>query len=98
MSLSRVRADVMPMPDIRGPSMDLLNPEPSAEFRQRRVPGQVDLQRRDRGVPFGDGVKVRAGPGILAGAGIAHPIYLPAPRVARPHDGLAAMAVAKASH
>src|SRR3984957_12151316 len=93
---SRVRAEVMPMPLSRGPSMKLLKLEPFLQLGQRRVTGQIHLQGSDRGKPFGHGMKIRARPCVLAIAGITHPVHIAPPRILCPHDGLAAMAAAEA--
>src|SRR5271170_6153653 len=97
-SRSRVRADVMPMPLRRGPSMKLLKIEPPLEAQQRVMARQIDLQRRDRREPFSDSVKVRARPRVLTGAGIAHPVYVAAPRILRLDDGLGAVPAAQAGY
>src|ERR1700728_647724 len=95
---SRVRAEVMPMPLSRGPSMKLLKLEPFVQLRQRRMTGQIDLQGRDRGKPFCHGMEIRARSGILATAGIAHPVHVAPSRIFCLHDGLAAMTAAEACH
>src|SRR5271168_4978813 len=95
---SRVRADVMPIPLSRGPSMKLLNLEPFLQLRYRRMARQVDLQRSDGGESLRDGMKIRARSGILAGTGVAHPVDAAAPRVLGLHDRLAAVTAAEARH
>src|SRR6202167_4117563 len=95
---SRVRAEVMPMPLRRGPSIKLLNLEPSFEIDQCRMPRQIDLQRRDGSVPLRHGVKVRARTRVLPGAGISHPIHVAAPRVLRLDDGLRTMPAPQPSY
>src|SRR5215475_6003348 len=60
--------------------------------------GEIDVQRRYGGVPFRDGVEIGAGTGILAGPGIADPKDFTTAWIARAHDGLAPMAVAKTGH
>src|SRR5277367_3846635 len=86
---SRVRAEVMPIPLSRGPSMKLLMREPLLQFGQSRMARQIDLQRRDGREAFGHGVKIRAGSGVLACPGVAHPVDVAAARVLRLDDGLA---------
>src|SRR6266404_7976039 len=88
---SRVRAEVMPMPLSRGPSMKLLKVEPPLQFGQSGVTCQIDLQRRDGCKALGDGMKIGAGSGVLALTGVAHPVHIAASRVLRLHDRLAAM-------
>src|SRR5580692_5524198 len=95
---SRVRAEVMPMPLSRGPSMKLLKLEPFLQLGQRCMTGQIDLQGSDGGKPFRHGMEVRARSRVLAIAGIADPVHIAPPRIFCPHDGLAAMAAAEAGH
>src|SRR5258708_882703 len=95
---SRVRAEVMPMPLRRGPSIKLLNLEPAPKIVERRMARQVDLQGCNRSVPLGHRMKVRARSGILPRAGIAHPIYLPSPRIFRSDNGLGAVPVPQPGH
>src|SRR5271167_1543991 len=91
-SRSRVRADVMPIPLKREPSTAaLLELEPALDFGERGMPGQVDLQRRDRRETRGDRVKVGARTGVLTGARRADPKHILTARVLRAHDRLAAM-------
>src|SRR5271163_268465 len=80
-SRSRVRADVMPMPLRRGPSRKLVKIKPPLEVGQGGMAGQIDLQRSYGRVPFSDGVKIRTGPGVLPGAGVANPADVAAARV-----------------
>ena len=66
-----------------------------AESRQRRVAGEIDLQRRHRDVALRDGVEIGAGPGILSGAGGATQ-YTGRPRGSSARiDGLGAVPVAE---
>src|SRR5580700_7891503 len=95
---SRVRADVMPIPLRRGPSMKLLKLEPFRKFRQRRMTRQIDLQRGNGRKPFGHGMEIRAGSCVLTGPGIAHPVYVAASGILGLDDRLAAMPAAEAGH
>src|ERR1700722_389218 len=95
-SRSRVRAEVMPMPLSRGPSMKLFKLEPLLQFGQSGMPGQIDLQGRDGREALGHGMKIRTGSGVLARSGVAHPVDIAAARILGLHDGLAAMAAAEA--
>src|SRR6202051_163347 len=95
---SRVRAEVMPIPLSRGPSMKLLKLEPLLQFGQSGVAGQIDLPGSDGGKTFGAGLKIRAGPRVLTGTGVAPPVDIAASRVFRLHDRLAAMAAAEPRH
>src|SRR5271165_3972265 len=97
-SRSRVRAEVMPMPLKRGPSMKLVKIEPPLEIRKRRMAGQIDLQRSDGRITLRDSVEVRAGARVLSGACIAHPVYVAAARILHFDDGLGAMPAAEARH
>src|SRR5271167_125459 len=97
-SRSRVRADVMPMPLRRGPSMKLVKIKPPLEVGQGCMASQIDLQRSYGREPFSNGVKIRAGPGVLPGARVANPVYVAAARVLRPDDGLGAMPAAQPSY
>src|SRR5258708_3369795 len=97
-SRSRVRAEVMPMPLSRGPSMKLLKLEPLLQFGQSGVTGQVDLQWSDGRKAFGHRMKIRAGPGVLPVTGITHPLDIATARILGLDDGLAAMPAAEASH
>src|SRR3984957_13545458 len=95
---SRVRAEVMPIPLRRGPSMKLLKLEPLLQFGQSGMSRQIDLQGSDGRKAFRHGMKIRAWSGVLAGAGVAHPVDIAAPRIFRLHDRLAAVAAAKPRH
>src|ERR1700730_11485844 len=95
---SRVRAEVMPIPLSRGPSMKLLKVEPLLQIGQSGMTLQIDLQGRDGREALGHGMKIRAGSGVLAGTGIAHPIDIAASRIFRLHDRLAAMTAAEPRH
>src|SRR5580704_9306370 len=88
---SRVRAEVMPMPLSRGPSMKLFKLEPLLQFGQSGMTGQVDLQGSDGCKAFGHGMEIRARAGVLTGPGIAHPVDIAAARVLGLDDGFAAM-------
>src|ERR1035441_3299326 len=95
-SRSRVRADVMPMPLRRGPSVKLLKLEPALEFGQSRVARQIDLQGSDGREAFGDGVKIGARTRILTGARGSHPEHISAARILGGHNRFAAMPAAEA--
>src|SRR3982075_1313681 len=95
---SRVRAQVMPIPLRRGPSMKLLKLEPLLQFGQSGMTRQIDLQRSDGRKAFGHGMKIRPGPGVLAGTGVSHPVDIAAPGIFRLDDRLAAMAAAEPRH
>src|ERR1700688_1567831 len=95
---SRVRAEVMPIPLRRGPSMKLLKLEPLLQFGQSGMTGQIDLQGSDGCETLGDRMKIRTGSGILAGPGVAHPVDIAAARIFRLHDRLAAVAAAEPRH
>src|ERR1700689_179147 len=95
---SRVRAEVMPIPLRRGPSIKLLNLEPAFEVDQGSMPRQVNLQRRDGSVALRHSVKICARTRVLAGAGISHPIHLAPARVQCLDDGLRAVTVAEPRH
>src|ERR1700722_10172824 len=97
-SRSRVRAEVMPIPLSRGPSMKLLKFQPLLHCGYCRMARQIDLQGSDGRIPVRHGMKVRARSRILAGTGVTHPIDIAAARIFRLHDRLAAMAAAQASH
>ena len=58
-----------------------VRPEPAAQSVERRVVGEIDRERRDRDVAFRDGVKIRAGSRILAGARRPHPVHGTAARI-----------------
>src|SRR5256885_5642335 len=67
-SRSRVRAEVMPMPDRRRSVIDAFQPGP--DRGQRRVTGEVDLQGSHRDISLGDGVEVGPGTRVLLRPGI----------------------------
>ena len=56
-------------------------PEPAAQSVERGVVGEIDRQRRDGDIAFGDRVKVRAGSRVLAGARRPHPVHRTAARI-----------------
>src|SRR5579863_5635669 len=93
---SRVRAEVMPIPLRRGPSMKLLKLEPFRKFGQRRVTRQIDLQRRNGCKSIGHGMEIGAGSRVLTGARIAHPVHVAASGIFGLDDRLAAMPAAEA--
>src|ERR1700678_553457 len=95
---ARARAQVMPIPLKRGPSMKLLKLEPALELVQSRVARQIDLQRRDGRETVGNRMKIGARPGILAGAGGSHPIHVAASRVLGGDDRHGAMAAGEARY
>src|ERR1017187_8786181 len=95
-SRSRVRADVMPMPLRRGPSVKLLKLESALEFGKSRVARQIDLQWRDGRETPGNGVKIRARTRVLTGTRGSHPVHVAAARVLGGHNRFAAMPAAEA--
>src|SRR5450631_165980 len=95
---SRVRAEVMPIPLRRGPSIKLLKFQPTLQLGQRRMTRQVDLQRRDGCITLRDRMKVGAGPCVLARAGGSDPIDISATRVLRTHYPLRSMTIAETRH
>ena len=96
-SRSRVRAEVMPIPLRRGPSMKLLKLDShrcssgSAAWRVKSICSGV-MEAKPCAIAW----KSVPGPGVLTVAGSAHPVHIAAPRILGRHDGLAAMAVAEA--
>src|SRR5690606_40172807 len=94
-SRSRVRAEVMPMPEKRT-SATWPPVEPLSHAAERRMARQVDLQRRDRHEALADGVEIGTRPRFLPRAGRTDPEHRPAPRVARAADRLGAMPVTEA--
>src|SRR5712672_2509464 len=92
-SRSRVRAEVMPMPDRRRSVIDAFQPAP--DCGQGRVTGEVDLQRRHRDVSLGDGVEVGTRTRVLLRAGGTDPVHRTPARVLRPHDRLGTVAIAE---
>src|ERR1700730_14169970 len=97
-SRSRVRAEVMPIPLRRGPSMKLLKLEPLLQFGQSGMTRQIDLQGSDGRKASGHGMEIRTGSCVLAGAGVSHPIDVAAPRIFRLHDRLSAMPAAESRY
>src|SRR6185312_5124654 len=87
---SRVRADVMPMPESRRSGMNAF--QPMLQGGQRRMARKIDLQGSHRNITLGDGLEVGAGPGILLRPGGSDPVNGPAARIVRGQDGLRAVA------
>src|SRR5207248_2283678 len=92
-SRSRVRAEVMPMPDRRRSVIDAFQPGP--DCGQCRVAGEVDLQGSHRDVSLGDGVEVGAGTRVLLRPGGTDPVHRTPARVLRAHDRLGTGAIAE---
>src|SRR5476651_1828646 len=95
-SRSRVRAEVMPIPLRRGPSVKLLKLEPALEFGQSRVARQIDLQGSDGRETLGNGVKIGARTRVLTVPRGSHPIHVAAARVLGGHNRFAAVPAAEA--
>src|SRR2546425_11911652 len=92
-SRSRVRAEVMPMPDRRRSVIDAFQPGP---YRgQRRVTGEVDLQGSHRDISLGDGVEVGPGTRVLLRPGRTDPVHRTPAGVLGAHDRLGTVAIAE---
>src|ERR1700693_1012807 len=95
---SRVRAEVMPIPLSRGPSMKLLKLEPLLQFGQSGMTRQIDLQGSDGRKDFAHALKIRAPSGVLSGADVPIPLDIAAPRFFRIHDRVVAVVDAEPRH
>src|SRR5579883_2821936 len=94
-SRSRVRAEVMPMPESLMSGMNTF--QPALQIGQRGVACQIDLQGRHGDETLSDGLEVGAGTGILLRSHRPDPIHRSASRILRAHDRLGTVAIAEAS-
>src|SRR5579883_2395184 len=93
-SRSRVRAEVIPMPENRRSGMDAF--QPLLYGGERRMACQIDLQGSHGNPTLGDGFEIGSRSGILLRPGGPHPVHRPPARIVGGHDGLGAMAIAEA--
>src|SRR5579864_3447778 len=97
MSRSRARCDVMPCPRASGTCREnkLMRADscgvaqferqrihPAADFLQRLIAREIDVDRRDRYVAFAHGVEIGAGTVVFGGAGRSDPVHRTSARIA----------------
>src|SRR6202521_6484597 len=92
-SRSRVRAEVIPIPDRRRSVIDAFQPGP--DCGQCRMTGEVDLQGSHRDISLGNGIEVGTWTRVLLRPGGTNPVHRTPARVLRAHARLGPVAIAE---